>query len=115
RRRSGSVARSPCTLLPASSGSSKRRGLRHLLDPAGPPRLVEPRLQRTVKPQDHVPAFPRPGLDPVRFFAGRRLRTEVHIHRLVRIDGTALLLAADAWELLIGLELRSRLVVVKHD
>ena len=50
------------------------------LDLAGPPGLVEPGLERPVEAKHQEPALAGHGLEPVRLFAGGRLRTEVHVH-----------------------------------
>src|SRR6516225_8689631 len=85
-----------------------------LLNLTRPPGLIEPRLQRAVEPQDGVPALARNGLYPVAFLAGRRFGTEVHVRRLILVNHDALLLATEAWELLVSLEHRARLIVVEH-
>jgi hypothetical protein len=40
--------------------------------------------------------------------------TEIHLHRGIRIDRHAFFLAADAWALLVRLQLGTGLVVVEH-
>src|SRR5580704_7125669 len=87
----------------------------HFFDLARLPVFVEERLLRTIETQNYPPAFTRPCLHPVVFLADRRLGTEVDIHRSVGVHRNARFLAADAWELLIGLEHRACLVVVQHD
>src|SRR6516162_3106769 len=86
----------------------------HLLNLTRLPCLVEPRLQRAVETKDGVPTLARNGLYPVAFLAGRRLRPEVHVRRLILVNHDALLLATEAWERRVSLELRARLIVVEH-
>src|SRR6516165_5208159 len=87
---------------------------RQLLNLTLTPGLVEPGLQWAVEPQDGVPALARNGLYPVAFLAGRRFGTEVHVRRLILVNHDALLLATEAWELLVSLKRRARLIVVEH-
>src|SRR6516162_8999016 len=92
----------------------RRRNSLHLLDLPRLPRLVEPWLQRTVEAEDRVESLARYRLYPVAFLAGRRFGTEVHVRRLILVNHDALLLATETWEMLVSLEHRARLVVVKH-
>ena len=73
-------------------------------DLSRPPSLVEPRLQRAIKAQDGVPALAGDGLHPVLLLAGRGFGTEIDIDRPVGVNQESLGLAADARELLIGLD-----------
>src|SRR6187455_2296433 len=54
----------------------------HQLDLTGPPRLLEPRLQRAVEAKHGVEAFAWNGLDPVRFMAFASSPFFVSLHQL---------------------------------
>src|SRR5690348_11779979 len=84
----------------------------HFLDIRELPGPVEPRLKGTVETEDRVPALVGDGLDPVALHALWRGRAEVNVDGGIGVDREACLLAADAGELLAGLEFRARLAVV---
>ncbi len=73
----------------------------HQLNIAWFPGLIEPRLERSVKSQDHEPAFAGNRLDPVAFRALGSLGAEPDIDRAVAVDLEILVLAAEAREPLI--------------
>ena len=54
-------------------------------------------------------------LHPVGFFAGRRLRAEIRVHRTVGVRNQILVLAADAWEALDGMDHGAGLVAADND
>ena len=86
----------------------------HQFELTGLPRLVEPRLERTVEGQDDEPTSLRDGLNPVEFMTRWRGRTKPDIHRGIRVDDDSLCLAANAWEPLVSLEHRAGLVVIDN-
>src|SRR6516162_2806473 len=58
----------------------------HLLYIRQFPRLVEEGLVRAVEPKKGKPAATRHGLNPIRLFIfGWRLRTDVDVHRAIRV------------------------------
>ena len=79
------------------------------------PALVVPGLGRAIDTPEHVPAFSGSGLDPVGFLAFGRLVAEVDVVGTIGILHEALLVAVDARELLIGLQLGAGLVVVEGE
>src|SRR5712671_7971091 len=87
----------------------------HRLNLSGSPSLVEPRCERTVQPQEGVPALPRDRLHPVRFLARGSLWSEINVHRTIRIDQQSLGQTTDSRGLLIGLEHRACLVIVERE
>src|SRR5580658_1431777 len=82
---------------------------------AGLPRLVEPRLQRTVEAQQNIPAFAGYGLHPVGFVASWRCRSEINVYGGIGIDDDGFIFTADARKLLVGLQHRTSLVVVNDE
>ena len=78
------------------------------------PSLVKPRLQRAIKPKNRVPTRFRNRLYPIILLASRRFRPEIDIHRTIGINQKPFSLTTDTRKLLIGLDLRSRLVAVKN-
>jgi len=72
-------------------------------------RLLHQLELAAVEAQQHVPAFAGNGLHPIGRMRLRRRRAEPYIDRDVGIDDDTFLLAADARELLIGLQLGARL------
>src|SRR5712672_4188852 len=87
----------------------------HRLNRSGSPSLVEPRFERTVQPQEGVPALPRDRLHPVCFLARGSLWSEINVHRTIRIDQQSLGQTTDGWGLLVGLEHRACLVIVERE
>src|SRR5271169_6663814 len=83
-----------------------------LLDIARLPRLVEPRFKRTVEAHDREPSSTRHRLNPVAFFAGGRLRTEVDVVGAVSVLLDSWTLAALRGKLLVALNHGSRLCIV---
>src|SRR3954453_19900992 len=83
------------------------------LNLSGSPSLVEPRFERTIQPQEGVPALPRDRLHPVCFLARGSLWSVINVHRTIRIDQQSLGQTTDRWGLLIGLEHRACLVIVE--
>src|SRR5262245_8866742 len=79
------------------------------------PRLIEPRLQRTVKTQHHVPTLAGHRLNPVGFVVGRSFRTEPNRYRPVRIFLEPRRGTIDTGQLLVCLQQRARLIVVDHE
>src|SRR5215510_11425027 len=74
----------PCVARELSSRSA-RWSLLDQLEIPRLPRLIEPRLQRTVQTQHHVPTLSGHRLNPVGFLVGRSFRTEPNRYRPVRI------------------------------
>src|SRR6516225_8927658 len=89
--------------------------LAHQLELAGPPGLVEPRLERAVEADHYKPALARDRLRPVGFLAGGRLWAEVEIDRSIGVDHQLVALVVLAGERLARLQLGARLRVVEHD
>src|SRR5712671_3216041 len=85
----------------------------HRLNLSWPPSLVEPGFERTVQPQEGVPALSRDRLHPVCFLARGSLWSEINVHRTIRIDKQSLGETTDSRGLLIGLEHRACLVIVE--
>src|SRR5271165_2418742 len=76
------------------------------------PSLVKPRLQRTVEAQDGEPSSAGNGLNPVAFFTGWRLRTEVEVVGAVSVLLDPAAVASFGRKRLVRLKHGSRLCVV---
>ena len=94
--------------------SNKILNLRQQHNPTGLPGLVKPGFQRAVESQYQEPALARHGLNPVLLFALGRLGREIDVGAAVGVDRHLVSFAADAWEILIGLEQRPRLGIGCH-
>src|SRR5450631_4109353 len=92
------------------------RPLLRLFELADPPGLVEPRLQGAIETEQRVPALSGYGLRPVGCIHPlRKARAEPDVDRTVRVGRDSLSGAVDAREALVGLQHRTRLVVVQRE
>ena len=98
-----------------NSGPEPDPRLLDRLDVSWLPALVKPRLQRTIKAQEHVPSLARHSLDSIVFLTGGGLRTEPDRRGAVRIGFETWSRAVHACELLICLQERAGLVVIDDE